>query len=72
MNEKTKSKMTSRKFIVWTIATMYMAMCFVFGFLSGNMQIVSDFTPVWGGLSMLYIGGNVAQKFIVRGKDECR
>lgn len=61
--EKTEKKYMSRKFIVWIAATLFVVAAFVLSFVLKNERILEIFAPYWGGVSMLYIGGNVAQDF---------
>lgn len=63
-SEKTESrKFKSRKFCVWTVATIFeLAFC-VLGFLTKNTDLAQEFIVWWGSISLVYIGGNVAQKF---------
>lgn len=62
------NKFTSRKFIVWIVSTVFMIGCFVVSILNHDNEVLNSFTSVWGGVSMLYIGGNVAQDFICKNK----
>ena len=58
MTENTNTnKFTSRKFIVWIVATLIMVACCVMGFITKETNIVTSFTGIWGGISMFYIGG---------------
>ncbi len=60
--EKTK-KFASRKFIVWIVATVLeLAFCAV-AFATSDISLAREFIPWWGSISLVYIGGNVAQKF---------
>lgn len=59
----TEKKLTSRKFIVWLVATIIMLACCVIAFITKDISVMSSFTTIWGGISMIYIGGNVVQKF---------
>lgn len=61
--EKEEKKFTSRKFIVWVVATILFVAILALGFFLGETKIAEDFVSFWGGISMLYIGGNVAQDF---------
>lgn len=65
----TESKFTSRKFIVWIVATVIMIACCVISFITKDTSIVTSFTSIWGGISMFYIGGNVVQDFANKGND---
>jgi len=56
-------KFRSRKFAVWAAATLFEAVFCAFGFAVQDTGLAQDFIPWWGGISMIYIGGNVAQKF---------
>lgn len=62
--EKANKKMKSRKFIVWLMATIFQAVSFVLIFTNKDTTLAVQFMPWWGGISMIYIGGNVAQKFV--------
>lgn len=72
MSETTeqKKKLQSRKFIVWIVASAYEAACLVYAFVAHDATLAQQFTPYWGGISMLYIGGNVAQKYIEKEKKD--
>lgn len=72
MSETTeqKKKLQSRKFIVWIVASAYEAACLVYAFIAHDAVLAQQFTPYWGGISMLYIGGNVAQKYIEKEKKD--
>lgn len=59
-----KKKLSSRKFIVWLTATVFELIALVAGFFTKDFTLAQEFIPWWGGISMLYIGGNVAQKFV--------
>lgn len=68
LNDSTKfstkdKKMKSRKFIVWIVATIFeLAFC-ALGFATKDTSLAQDFIVWWGSISLVYIGGNVAQKF---------
>jgi hypothetical protein len=60
------NKFTSRKFIVWVTATVFLILVFVSYFISHDSaitEIMKIFAESWGWISTIYIGGNVAQKF---------
>lgn len=57
------NKLKSRKFIVWLVATIIMFICCVMAFITKDISVINSFGGIWGGISMFYIGGNVAQKF---------
>lgn len=60
------NKFTSRKFIVWITATVFLILVFVSYFISRDSaitEIMKIFAESWGWISSIYIGGNVAQKF---------
>lgn len=60
------NKFTSRKFIVWVTATVFLILVFVSYFISRDSaitEIMKIFAESWGWISSIYIGGNVAQKF---------
>lgn len=71
LNEKSDStkfstkdkKMKSRKFIVWIVATIFELAFIVIGLSLGKTELAQDFIVWWGSISLVYIGGNVAQKF---------
>lgn len=71
LNEKNESnkvstkdkKMKSRKFIVWIVATLFELAFIVIGLTLGKTELAQDFIVWWGSISLVYIGGNVAQKF---------
>ena len=50
------------------MSTVFMIGCFVVSILNHDNEVLNSFTSVWGGVSMLYIGGNVAQDFICKNK----
>lgn len=58
-----KAKMKSRKFIVWVVATIFELAFIVIGLTLGKTELAQDFIVWWGSISLVYIGGNVAQKF---------
>lgn len=64
--EKTKNKLTSRKFIVWIVATIFYVLACVLGFVAKSAEVAAELFPYWCYVSMLYIGGNVAQDFIFK------
>ena len=66
----TESKFTSRKFIVWIVATVIMITFCVISFITKDTSIINGFTSIWGGISMLYIGGNVVQDFATKGNND--
>lgn len=66
----TESKFKSRKFIVWIVATLIMVACCVISFITKDTSIVNSFTSIWGGISMIYIGGNVVQDFANKGNND--
>lgn len=68
MNEKFKS----RKFIVWITATVFLILSFVAYFIvkdSAITEVTKTLAESWGWVSALYIGGNVAQKYVYNNKD---
>lgn len=62
--------MTSRKFIVWISATVFEVGFLILGFITNSTDLALQFIPWWGGISMIYIGGNVAQKFVPKDAEE--
>lgn len=64
------NKFTSRKFIVWIVSTIFMIGCFAVSIVNHENDTLNTFIGVWGGISMLYIGGNVAQDFICKDKSD--
>lgn len=56
-------KMKSRKFIVWIVATIFELFFIGIGLVLGKTELAQDFIVWWGSISLVYIGGNVAQKF---------
>lgn len=58
------NKFGSRKFIVWTAATVFEFGAIVLAFIIKDETLAQAFTPWWGAISTAYIGGNVAQKFV--------
>lgn len=66
-NQEEKSKkFASRKFIVWIVATVLeLAFCAV-AFVTSDISLAQEFIPWWGSISLVYIGGNVAQKFALK------
>lgn len=64
--EKTKNKLTSRKFIIWIVATIFYVLACVLGFVAKSAEVAAELFPYWCYVSMLYIGGNVAQDFIFK------
>lgn len=68
-----EAKLKSRKFIVWVVATVFLAVSFIsYGVTkdSAMSDVVKIFSESWGWLSAVYIGGNVAQKYICKGGTE--
>ena len=61
---ETKKKIFSRKFIVWIVATVFQLGAFIVSVINGNADIATDFFLWWGSISVCYIGGNVAQKYV--------
>lgn len=59
-----ENKMKSRKFIVWLTATAFLILSFVVFFLTKETKLTETFAESWGWISTIYIGGNVAQKFV--------
>lgn len=61
MDEKFKS----RKFICWITATIFVTASLILNFITDNMgDITKIFAESWGWISSIYIGSNVAQKFV--------
>lgn len=58
------SKFGSRKFIVWTAATVFELGAIILAFIIKDETLAQSFTPWWGAISTAYIGGNVVQKFV--------
>ena len=61
---ETKKKIFSRKFIVWMVATVFQLGAFIVSVINGNADIATEFFLWWGSISVCYIGGNVAQKYV--------
>lgn len=59
-----EKKYTSRKFIVWIVATIIFIGIIILSFFTKNETIADQFVHYWGSISLAYIGGNVAQDFI--------
>lgn len=69
-SEKTENKkFKSRKFYVWTVATIFEFAFCLLGFLTENTDLAQEFITWWGSISLVYIGGNVAQKFAFQNKN---
>lgn len=62
--KETKKKIFSRKFIVWIVATVFQLGAFIVSVVNGNADIATEFFLWWGSISVCYIGGNVAQKYV--------
>lgn len=60
------TKLNSRKFIVWLTATIFLIGALALSFITKDQALALEFAPWWGGISMVYIGGNVAQKFVTK------
>lgn len=58
-----KKKFLSRKFVVWLMATAIMIFSLIITLKSDDSNIAMSFIPWWGSISVVYIGGNVAQDF---------
>lgn len=56
-------KLGSRKFIVWIVATVFELGAIAYAFIAKDSAFAMQVVPWWGGISVAYIGGNVAQKF---------
>jgi hypothetical protein len=61
-----QNKLKSRKFIVWVVATIFYAIILALGFIVKDSKLALEFTSYWGFISMLYLGGNVTQKFLLK------
>lgn len=61
--EKTTSKMHSRKFLVWIVASVLQVASTAYAFITEDSTLAVQMLPWWGGISMIYIGANAAQKF---------
>lgn len=62
-----KEKLKSRKFVVWITATILLLLSFIaYVIVKDNTmaEVIKIFAESWGWVSALYIGGNVAQKFV--------
>ena len=59
-------KLTSRKFIVWLTATIFVLMSFItYLIIKDNsiMEVTKTFSDGWIWVSGIYIGSNAIQKF---------
>jgi glucan phosphoethanolaminetransferase (alkaline phosphatase superfamily) len=65
---KENRKYTSRKFIVWIVATIFEIGTLILAFMTKDFTLATQFTNYWGAISMCYIGVNVAQDFITQKK----
>lgn len=63
--EKNPKKYLSRKFVVWLMATAVMIFTLIIAFKNSDTSLPIAFMPWWGSISVVYIGGNVAQDFAV-------
>ena len=61
---ETKKKIFQLKFIVWIVATVFQLGAFIVSVINGNADIATEFFLWWGSISVCYIGGNVAQKYV--------
>ena len=61
--DKATKKMHSRKFMVWITATVFELGALAYAFISQDATMALQVVPWWGGISMVYIGANAAQKF---------
>lgn len=59
------AKLTSRKFIVWVAATVFLAI----GFAKSDTVNIDNLVMCWGAISGVYIGGNIAQDFVMGRKE---
>ena len=57
MNEKLKS----RKFQAWLVASVFEAAAIAFSLITKDPKMTELLTPWWGGITMVYIGGNAWQ-----------
>ena len=65
-----EKKYLSRKFIVWIVATIIFIGIIILSFFTQNETVAGQFVHYWGGISLAYIGGNVAQDFIFNSKEK--
>ena len=69
MNDKLKS----RKFIVWITSTVFVTLSFIAYIIVKDIEVMSvtkTFAESWGWISALYIGGNEAQKCLVKQEEK--
>ena len=68
MTEDKTNKFLSRKFLVWLTATAFVVLAFIFK----QADVVNNLIPWWGGISLVFIGANVAQDFAeVKKQESC-
>lgn len=60
-----KVKFVSRKFLVWLASNVYVGLAFAF-----QPEIIPTALTWWGTISAIYMGGNVAQKYLDKGKED--
>ena len=62
-----KVKFVSRKFLVWLASNVYVGLSFAF-----QPDVIPTALTWWGTISAIYMGGNVAQKYLDKkgGADE--
>lgn len=63
MDEKTKSRLRSRKFIAWIVASAVLLATVIYAFITKDKELALAFIPWWGAITMLYLGANAAGKF---------
>lgn len=69
--EKKERGYFSRKFIVWIVTSLFVLMAFILSFITKSEgTVLEKLIPWWGSVSLVYIGGNVAQKAFLEGKSE--
>lgn len=68
--ETQNKKFLSRKFLVWIVATVFETAAWVFAFVTQDFTPAQQFTNYWGGISLAYIGCNVAQDFAKKKESE--
>ena len=49
---------------MWIVATVFQLGAFIVSVINGNADIATEFFLWWGSISVCYIGGNVAQKYV--------
>lgn len=56
------TKLSSRKFIVFVIASLILAAAFVYAYITHETALAEKSLVVWAFVAVVYLGANVVQK----------